>query len=241
MAVALSPTLIPQANALIGIEHPFYWKPLAEALIDRARRNAEAGGPLSNAHRYPLVREAVDIAAVLRLLSNAGPFAIIRGVVSLIVNSFESLAARPVAHVGKEVLEAHPSLTNTDAPAPVVSVTARVGIVAPPLHATPNTIDFGLTHFMGGCPFAYSLSTGETSARNVVTTAEQLALNGASVPTVASAEPLSRISECPVEVAHRCEPSEPQAWRKFRNAFSSHGRDCIANEYGMQRELPRWL
>ena len=96
--------------------------PLNQASLASSHRNIAVAGP------------------VLLLLSRRCPAAIARLVVPIIVDTVEAGARRALPHVGKEVLEAIPALTDADTPASVAGVLRVVGVKTPLPHRAPDNV-----------------------------------------------------------------------------------------------------
>lgn len=81
------------------------------------------------------------IAPVTRLFASTGPFAVIRRVGAIIVNSLYRVPLWPLPHILSKISERiKPPFANQNTPTPISVVLLESGIIAPALHTHPNGI-----------------------------------------------------------------------------------------------------
>lgn len=108
----------------------------------RAIYIAEQFGPILKDHGPTKGAKESTCAAVSRLLRSCCPLTVTRFVITVIVDSFETVAFRwPMAHIRKEVLETmFPSIANGN-PATSIQVIGLIsGEIAARLHALPRYV-----------------------------------------------------------------------------------------------------
>lgn len=96
--------------------------------------------PLSEAGLSASHRQKDIVGSVLLLLQRRRPAAIPRLVVPIIVDAIDGGPGWPVAHVGKEIPEVQPAVTDANASATVSGVLGVVRIEAAPLHVHPDDV-----------------------------------------------------------------------------------------------------
>ena len=75
------------------------------------------------------------------LLLSAGPFAVFRRVVAIVVYSFKRISFRALTHISlKRGIATGPARTNLNAPAPIVFKLLDAGVIAAALHSLPDRI-----------------------------------------------------------------------------------------------------
>lgn len=109
-------------------------------------------------------------ALVAVLFFVRSPFAIFWRVWAVIVDAVKSMPVRRVSHVGKEILKAamriFPSLANSDAARPVISVTRLLRLKAPSPHINPYAVCATFCQTVGSCSFAGELFYVATAGFN---------------------------------------------------------------------------
>lgn len=130
------------ANSLIGrgrhsaLRLPSLSSPPANgSLID-----ACALAPFHRASLPPIDRQDVIVGAVPLLLNGRRPSTIRRLVMPVIVNPVDARTRRPAAHVGQEVGEVQPAVTDANASAAVAGILRVVRIETSPLHVHPDHV-----------------------------------------------------------------------------------------------------
>lgn len=133
-------TLLTRAS--IGSRERSVWTPAEfQSCKQNARGHVQFGGPVRQALRFIAERHQVISATIPRLLSLRGPSAVVRGVVAVVVNAVNGIAARLWArpHVGNEmVVRLKPAVADGDAPAAVMFERSIVRIGAALFHGPPN-------------------------------------------------------------------------------------------------------
>lgn len=157
--------------------------------------------------RYP-----TGFAGVVVLLGTSGPAAIAGLVVAVIVTSLYGVIwAWSKAHVGKEVLEGLPSLTNADASAAVAVISLVLGITAPAAQINPRHIFRRSGQPMRTVVFAYlSLkAAARLGAGSRLAVLEIVAAHQGRIAAVAQAFPLNAPANISSGWPQDNEPSEP--------------------------------
>jgi hypothetical protein len=79
--------------------------------------------------------------AIGHLLCSGGPAAVIRLIVTIVVNPIYFVAIRAHAHIRKKVFKrSAPTLANLDTPAPIIGVRVTLEIVAALLDRAPRAV-----------------------------------------------------------------------------------------------------
>jgi hypothetical protein len=124
---------------------------------------------------------------VSSLLALGRPSAILRLVITIVVDSLDRVAARPLAHVGQEVLERKPSFADRDSSAAVSMERKCVGIQASRFHGLPRRIGW-MQRAMS--PAGAMLDSG-AAATVVLPGTQFIAANNSEVSTFAATFPQS--------------------------------------------------
>src|SRR5690606_38894303 len=121
-----------------------------------AAPSARVAARVVHRHLRRLLGEGVTISAgrggaTVRVLLRVGsPAAVGRLVVAVDVNAVEGHPLGAVAHVGIEVGEVAPAITDADAPPAVVRPLLVVGVVAAGDHRLPYAIELRVAHAVRG-------------------------------------------------------------------------------------------
>ena len=92
--------------------------------------------------RFSPTSKCVDSGrlAVSNLLFSGSPSTICRRVWALIVNAIQCHAIRALAHIRKEILKRHPTLTNGDSATTITRVSMISFVKTAPSHRCPNSM-----------------------------------------------------------------------------------------------------
>lgn len=114
------------------------FSPLNNGVSFQPRRLCKLHGKISRS-----TNNNVNIAPLVSLLLRpAGPFAILRAIWAIVVNSLDGKTFRTRTHVLKKVVEAvHPSVANVYPSSAVVGKLPVVRIVASALHSLPSCVE----------------------------------------------------------------------------------------------------
>lgn len=119
-----------------------------EALRNQALVNPQNLSPLRNGQRLPGMRQPHACAAIVSLSSAGGPYAIIRLIVAIIIESLKRMSCWRLAHVSEEVFELSPSGAYVDTSA-AIAIKAICGRVAASFfHVQPCFVCRRSTHSM---------------------------------------------------------------------------------------------
>ena len=110
--------------------------------------NSKLGSPLRDGVSFPPVRKPMSFPLIGYLRKLGDPTAVRRFIASIGVYPIKRIAFRHLSHIGEEVLEGFPTITNFDTPAGVIL--DPVGVphkIAPSVHSHPTTVcrSFGKT------------------------------------------------------------------------------------------------
>jgi len=111
--------------------------------------DSQLARPLS--YRLTAAVELYDriLAGVIALFFSRCPFAVVWRIGPVVVFSFYRVTRRCLAHVGQEVLEAVPAITNTNAASAVVLVVAASRVIAASAHPHPDIVFARLCQAVG--------------------------------------------------------------------------------------------
>lgn len=118
----------------------------AHSFEDHGGRYAKFIGPLSDGLGYSKMLNASVVTPVVVLLFSGRPAAIVRRVVTIIINAVNAVATgtfRARAHVLAEGFKAIPPWADLYTPCAVVNIIRRGWVAAPPPHLNPDLIDRG--------------------------------------------------------------------------------------------------
>lgn len=147
--------------------------------------------PLSNRQRLALKREPLGVWLVVVLNLFRGPAAVVRLVVSVIVNSVQRLLAGSGTHVRQEILERfQPAVTHGNAPTTITKVGSMARVKAAGLHPLPDLILSRLVGVVRAVSRRCRLFLVAAAGYGIAST-EFLLTNVAFSSTVATAEPRS--------------------------------------------------
>lgn len=134
---------IPVGSSYRNSQHKFNRPAKFEAIKDDVFRQACLLGPLNNAHRFAVEREASVVATVALLFFVYYPAAILWAVAEVVVSSIKRvLVGWTRAHVRVEVLETEPPLAHGDAAASVIAPGMVRFCAATAKHIAPHSVFF---------------------------------------------------------------------------------------------------
>lgn len=166
----------------------FVYRPSStqKAVAKKLFRQPGMSDKLGKSERLPLILKTTICRAVIRLLSACRPPAISWFVASIVVNPFKRVfAARPFAHVFKEVGKCPPTLANSDSALSIVLVPKSAWVKAARNHRAPRTVGQGA--FALPC-VAVGRATAPASARDYAD-AERVRCRDVFPAAIAKAEP----------------------------------------------------
>lgn len=118
------------------LDIPALGKTLKNALV----RNAANTGPLANALGFAVYRKVFGVPLVVRLLKDGCPAAVFGAVRSIIVDAIKGMTFRRLSHVGKEIGEVQPAVTDLDSATSIRMVKLVGRALAPVFHLAPNSV-----------------------------------------------------------------------------------------------------
>ena len=127
---------------------------LADARMQGVLMDTHAPRPFRYVQGFPKGCQIHVAAHVPHLVPARSPSAVVRLVVSIIVQAFQGVAGWRLAHVCQEVLKATPPLTNLDAASSIVRPYPRTRIAASLMHRLPNEVGWRSGTAVGSCPSA---------------------------------------------------------------------------------------
>lgn len=98
--------------------------------------------PFGNWPSFSVMRPVGIVASVPMLLNISSPAAILRAVISIIVDSFKTQSVWAMTHVGKKVFKTQPSIADFYSAPSVVRPTRHIWVPASCQHSSPNSVSF---------------------------------------------------------------------------------------------------
>jgi hypothetical protein len=187
----------------------------SESVIYRAEINCKQPTKNRTARRHSTNGKDSIIPFVLRLLKSSRPLAVVRFIIAVVVFPFNHCSFRLFSHVGQEVLEAFPALTNRNTPASIVLPSVVSWIGATPNQAFPtqeSLRDFALASMAVYCGSNPSSFLSEAPARATVPVAKVAvcdgAISSARAEAKAGSSSLSRGSNVKWSISDYFQPSK---------------------------------
>ena len=134
-----------------------------ESITYEAIINTEPFTQLGNASSAPKHCNDSVVSAVPVLFFDGGPLAVLRRVVSIIVNSVKRFSVWLLSHVSNEVLKLLPTFTNSDSTTTVIREGFVSRIAASVMHPAPKNVNSGTTVSMGTASLRDKLSLQATT------------------------------------------------------------------------------
>lgn len=120
-------------------EHVF--RPTAGyAAAQRVSFQAKSVGQIVNLNPLAPINQNARPPRVSLLHCGRRPSAIFRGIITVHVDAIKRQALRTFAHIGQEVRESIPPITNVNSPATVVGIASVLRIAAAPAHLLPGMV-----------------------------------------------------------------------------------------------------
>lgn len=114
---------------------------VAKSAPQSSRADAKSRSPIGKQQSFAAKSDALSSSGVEALLLGGSPSAILRAVVASIIDPLKGHTFRRMPHVGKEVLELVPSLTDADSTRTVFFEAGNARIMASTNHVVPAAID----------------------------------------------------------------------------------------------------
>lgn len=173
-----------------------YCVPVPHGLV----RKIEVLTPLNQCFYLARVLYKKTGSAISNLFGSGGPNAIFRFVVSVIVSSLNCHSIRGDAHIGQEVVELLPPITDVNTPATVIDICRDIGVFTSLAHTYPSVV---------GC-----------RARQAVAMVRLALCSKASTRFCAPSTDVGAINICDVSAVTYEAPDGPSTWTA---ANSFHG------------------
>lgn len=161
---------------------------MSKAAINGSVRGPQAFRPLSESKGFAPIDDDPIVPAVPLLFFLRGPPAVSRLVIAVCVDALDRQTVWPLAHVGEEVREPVPPITDRDATRAVMTVALVSRILAAGNHSQPNDV-----RGCSGVPVLKIPVSGylplKTSARPGMATAQLAAVNGTLVAAITATVP----------------------------------------------------
>lgn len=124
------------------LEHGFFgWPTLADALSYPKLALSRKRSPFGYCAGFAKDRDPLAASAVVSLLGSCGPSAVVGRVVAIVVDSIKAVfPAGALAHISEECKKVIPLRADSNAPAPVATVSGVAGDEAPSAHSCPGLI-----------------------------------------------------------------------------------------------------
>lgn len=183
--------------------------------LDRSTIHAQSLSPFNHGEAESVMGNYDIRSAVSRLLNSGRPSAILRGIGAIVIDAVQLVTRRWTwPHIGKEVIEESPTVTDCNAPCTVMLVSAGARIQTAGLHGPPDVVFGSVRAAMSQAvcfaemPIGHQVvATGFTmqaAARKRMTVAQVTQANGCRLSACAAAlhKTLSRWSS-PNDGEHR--------------------------------------
>lgn len=141
----------------------FYWFFVSPAPNDRISWNIKLARPLSKRICFAAISKVYIVAAIVTLLNAICPFAVFRGIRTIVINAFNRTAKWTLSHIGKKVIEPLPRAANVDTPRAVIFIPVISRICAPSQHTRPDAISFRMRHSV--CAASHLLTPSSCGAQ----------------------------------------------------------------------------
>ncbi len=199
-------------------KHSIEFPVLCEATFDGAPGDAEMIGPILQDHRLSIMGQYYITSRVAELFRPCCPFAIIRAVVSVIVNSLYGMLGRgPSSHVGKKCqipIGLIPAITHPNPTSAVVFIAMLALIVTSPSHRAPDQ-KLGTIGVVVGSLSVSRHFTQKASAASGTTACETVGKNGGILSARTIALPIySRTASHPSGLRNNCGESAEDSTRQ---------------------------
>lgn len=206
-----------------------------EAIRNGASHKAEPLIPVSNGERFSVMGQEHAVGSIATLLSRSGPAAILRRVMAVIINAVKLMLGRcATSHVGKEIVEGHPAITDRDAATTIPGILGTFRIKAAGFHGAPDVVfrrvcaPMPQPIVLAKMPNAFHVSAGcfrmETAARFNVTVAH-IAYHD------------NRFASAFTATFHASFPS----WRTTDDSFNGQATGLKSNKLRISEALHCWL
>ena len=158
--------------------------------IVNAFANTEAPTPLCNRASFAIDGNEMIVTAVVRLFIVINPSAIIRFVITRIVDALNRVTWRRLwPHIGVKSIELLPAFTNPNAAASVKRILTSIRVLASLFHSAPGIV-FWRIAFPMRFVSRRKLFTAETTTTQGSLTYESASLMSADRATIATANPV---------------------------------------------------
>ncbi len=146
--------------------------------------------PLRNSKRLTIMCKNYCCSFIVGLFFTSGPLTIARGIISIIINSVNTmLVCGPLTHIGYEVFKGiNPTLAHADTSASPIGKTFVVGIITTIFHAGQRFI-FNGTRFPVSCFHFFSYLFMQTSTGFSLIIFKIVALYNSGIATIANTIP----------------------------------------------------
>jgi hypothetical protein len=161
-------------------------------------------GPLSKGFRFTIPGDIECIPLIVSLFFITCPFAVLRVVSGVVVNSLNCFGFSGMTHICNKVRDRMPSLTHSNASATVIWKRMIVLLVAPRHHAKPNSVCSSSAKVVSLLVWFWTCAKffEQTTARLGVAILELATLYNSSVTALANALPFIPTPNCRVMAQH---------------------------------------
>lgn len=170
---------------------------------DSSLSSLQNASPRTDAHRLALECDSLRASSILSLLHHCGPPAILRRVITIVVDSVKRVAPRRTrSHIGQESRKRlAPARTDGDATATVPCVEVSGLVFAPPNHAFPHAILWGATQSMCCMGYVSGVSVQAPATRSRACS-QGASRNCVLAPALTRTEPIHLVPACTQRTHH---------------------------------------
>jgi hypothetical protein len=118
------------------------------AFGDQTITHPEFTSPLSDCHRLTSETETNTATAIIGLRFACSPLAIVRLIVSIVIEAFKGMARRSYPHVSEEILKRSPAFTHANTPAAITYECIVSRIATSLSHVNPRFVRWRSAHSM---------------------------------------------------------------------------------------------